>query len=62
MQNMQSTNGFLINIKFEVMCLDSVPFLDTAFRLIYSLISTSDGEEKPVYCERDEDDKWWLVR
>ena len=33
MQNMQSTNGFLINIKFEVMCYDYVPFLDTAFWL-----------------------------
>ena len=33
MQNMQSTNGFLINIKFEVTCFDSVPFLDTALRL-----------------------------
>ena len=33
MQNMQSTNGFLINIKYEVMFFDSVPFLDTAFRL-----------------------------
>ena len=33
MQNMQSTNGFLINIKFEVTCFDSVPFLDTALRV-----------------------------
>ena len=33
MQNMQSTNGFLINIKFEVMCFESLPFLDTALPL-----------------------------
>ena len=33
MQNMQSTNGFLINIKFEVMWYDYVPFLNTALRL-----------------------------
>ena len=52
MQNMQSTNGFLINIKFEVTCFDSVPFLDTALRLDDALKTKVNAFERSFYFDQ----------